>query len=227
MASYTFDALVGDIVTADPSRARILESFGIDYCCGGQQPLADACAAADVDVDELLTALNAQLGQPADWAHFDDAALIEHIVDTHHRFLWDEFPRLSATVDKVTRVHGDNHDELSRVQDIFEKLRAAIEPHLRNEETALFPQIVALGRTAKPVISEDLRAALHENVVEHDGAGTLLAELRELTDGYRVPDDACATYTAMLSGLEGIESDLHMHVHKENNVLYPRVLASA
>jgi regulator of cell morphogenesis and NO signaling len=227
MTVYASDVLIGDIVTADPSRARILERFGIDYCCGGREPLSEVCAWAGVDLDELLTALNAQPGPPADWAGFDDAALVEHIVDTHHRFLWDEFPRLSATVDKVARVHGGNHEELTRVQSVFEQLRAGVEPHLRNEETALFPAIVALERATQPVVSEELRAALHDNIVEHDDAGALLAELHELTDGYRVPDDACATYTAMLAGLAEIESDLHMHVHKENNVLYPRVLASA
>lgn len=226
MASYTSDTILGDIVTADPSRTRILERFGIDYCCNGQRPLGDACAAAQIDATELLAALNAEEpGQRAGWADLDDPALIEHILATHHRFLWEEFPRMSALVDKVARVHGPNHAELTRVREAFDELRHKVEPHLRNEETALFPEILARNG-ADGAISEELHAALDENMTQHDRAGELLAELRQLTSGYAVPPDACPTYTAMLAGLEEIESDLHMHVHKENNVLFARVLAS-
>jgi regulator of cell morphogenesis and NO signaling len=227
VATFTPDSILGDIVTADPSSTRILDRFGIDYCCHGQRPIADACATSDVDVDELLAALDAAApGQRADWADLDDSALIEHILSTHHRFLWDEFPRMSELVDKVARVHGPNHRELARVREAYEQLRNGVEPHLRNEENALFPELVERNGAAERPISDQLRATLDENMAEHDRAGELLAELRKLTDEYAVPADACASYTAMLSGLEEIESDLHMHVHKENNVLFPRVLAS-
>ncbi|MGH3523757.1 MAG: iron-sulfur cluster repair di-iron protein [Mycobacterium sp.] len=228
MATFTSDTILGDIVTADPSSTRVLDRFGIDYCCHGQRPLGEACASSDVDVDELLTALTAkEPGPRADWADFDDASLIAHIVSTHHRFLWDEFPRMAELVDKVARVHGPNHSELVRVREVFHQLRNGVEPHLRTEETLLFPEIsLRSGKPDRP-LSDEVRAELAENLEEHDRAGELLAELRELTNGYVIPADACASYTAMLSGLEEIESDLHMHVHKENNVLFPRVLASA
>lgn len=226
MTSYTSDTVVGDIVTADPSRTRILERFGIDYCCNGQRPLGDACTAAQIDAAELLAALNAdEPGQRAGWADLDDPALIEHILASHHQFLWEEFPRLSALVDKVATVHGPNHAELARVREAFNELRQKVEPHLRTEETTLFPEILARNGAGGP-ISAELRAALDENMTQHDRAGELLAELRQLTSGYTVPADACPTYTAMLAGLEEVESDLHMHVHKENNVLFARVLAN-
>ncbi|HEU0190166.1 MAG TPA: iron-sulfur cluster repair di-iron protein [Mycobacterium sp.] len=228
MAAFTSDMILGDIVTADPKTTRVLERFGIDYCCNGQRPVVDACATSNVDIDELLTALNTEApGQRADWADLDDTALIAHIVSTHHRFLWDEFPRMAELVDKVARVHGPNHAELAQVRDTFHKLRGGIEPHLRTEETLLFPQISMLAAKPGTPVPDELRAELSENMTEHDRAGGLLAELRRLTDGYAIPADACASYTAMLSGLEEIESDLHLHVHKENNVLFPRVLASA
>lgn len=224
--AFTAQTVLGDIVTADPSRARTLERFGIDYCCHGQRSVGDACASAGIDADQLLAALGAaEPGQRADWADLDDTALIGHILETHHRFLWEEFPRMSALVDKVSRVHGPNHSELVRVRETFERLRGALESHLTDEETALFPELT--GRAPQRPISEELRAAVRENMHEHDNAGALLAELRRLTGDYIAPDDACASYTAMLTGLEDIEADLHMHVHKENNVLFPRVLASA
>lgn len=229
MAAFTSDQILGDIVTADPSTTRILSRFGVDFCCHGQRTLDDACAADGVDTDELLAALNSSgaPAQRADWADFDDAALIAHIVATHHRFLWDEFPRLAELVDKVARVHGPNHTELAQVRDIFHKLRAGMEPHLRTEETMLFPEISLLaGRPDRP-LPDEVRTELAANQQEHDNAGHLLAELRQLTDGYAVPADACASYTAMLAGLADLESDIHLHVHKENNVLFPRVLAAA
>ncbi|OBH20259.1 iron-sulfur cluster repair di-iron protein [Mycolicibacter sinensis] len=229
MAAFTSDQILGDIVTADPSTTRILSRFGIDFCCHGQRTLGDACAADGVDAQELLAALNSSTApaQRADWAGFDDPALIAHIVSTHHRFLWDEFPRLAELVDKVARVHGRNHGELVRVRELFHQLRAGMEPHLRTEETMLFPEIsLRAGRPDRP-LSDELRNELAANQREHDNAGRLLAELRELTDGYTIPADACASYTAMLSGLADLESDIHLHVHKENNVLFPRVLATA
>jgi len=229
VADFTSDQILGDIVTANPSTTRILSRFGIDFCCHGQRSVQDACAADGVDADELLAALNssAEPAQRADWADFDDTSLIAHIVSTHHRFLWDEFPRLAELVDKVARVHGPNHSELAKVREIFHKLRAGMEPHLRTEETMLFPEIsLHAGRPDRP-LSQEVRSELAENQEEHDRSGHLLAELRELTDGYVIPPDACASYTAMLAGLQDLESDIHLHVHKENNVLFPRVLATA
>lgn len=228
MAAFTADQILGDIVTADPSTTRILGRFGIDFCCHGQRTLGQACAADGVDADTVLAELNAtEAGRPADWAEFDDTSLIAHIVSTHHRFLWDEFPRLAELVDKVARVHGPKHGELAQVREVFHQLRAGMEPHLRTEETLLFPEIsLHAGRPGRP-LSDEVRTELAENQQEHDNAGHLLAELRELTDGYAVPADACASYTAMLAGLEDLESDIHLHVHKENNVLFPRVLAAA
>lgn len=227
MTTYTADTILGDIVTADPSRTRILDRFGIDYCCHGQRPIADACAQANIDVDEVLTALtSAEPGARERWADLGDAALIAHIIATHHQYLWDELPRMQTLVEKVARVHGPNHAELSQVRDVFTKLREAMEPHLREEETELFPEISKRDGAADQPISEELRTGLKSNMAEHDDAGELLAELRRLTADYVVPPDACGSYMAMLSGLDELESDLHMHVHKENNVLYPRVLAA-
>ncbi len=224
MATYTSETILGDVITADPSRTRILDRFGIDYCCHGQRPIGAACNEAQIDVDEVLTALNGEVAGPrADWADMADAVLIEHIVDTHHRFLWDEFPRMSALVDKVARVHGDSHPELRQVRDTFGELREKVEPHLRTEESTIFPELSTRGDAA---VSDELRTALEQNMKQHDIAGELLAELRDLTSGYAVPSDACGSYTAMLAGLAEIESDLHLHVHKENNVLFPRALAT-
>ena len=227
MATFTSDMILGDIVTANPSTTRVFSKFGIDFCCHGQRPLSAACEADGVDTAAVLAALNTtEPTQRADWAELDDPSLIAHIISTHHQYLWEEFPRLAELVDKVARVHGPRHSELAQVRELFHKLRAGMEPHLRTEETLLFPEIsLHAGRPERP-LSDEVVAELSENQEEHDRSGHLLAELRELTNGYQIPSDACASYTAMLSGIEELENDIHIHVHKENNVLFPRVLAS-
>lgn len=136
-------------------------------------------------------------------------------------------PLLDALADKVLSVHGERHPELAEVRSLVRELRADLEPHLAKEERVLFPAIheLAGGRHNFPVarISEPIRMMLRE----HDRAGELLASLRATTTGYAVPDDACASYRSLYERLEALETDTHLHVHKENHTLFPAVLRLA
>lgn len=221
-------ATLGDLVTEDPRRSRILEQFGIDYCCNGQRSLTEATSDAGLDLDELVRALDlpdrAPVAAGADQSGRGNAVLAHDIVDTHHAYMWEEMPRLQALVDKVHGVHGDRHPELARVQAAYTEAVAALDPHMTTEERVIFPAIArfeksgaitAFGSFAEPI--DELRA-------EHEVVGRLFKEIRTLTDGYAAPDNACNSYRAMLKGLEEMELDLHEHIHKENNVLFPRVL---
>jgi regulator of cell morphogenesis and NO signaling len=155
------------------------------------------------------------------------AQLVDHLEATHHRYLHGELPRLAALARKVEGVHGDRHPELRRVASTFTELHADLEPHLMKEERVLFPMIRELaGATTAPSfhcgsVDNPIRMML----LEHDRAGELLLELRDLTNGYQPPADGCASYQALYRGLEELEADTHLHVHKENNVLFPAVLA--
>jgi regulator of cell morphogenesis and NO signaling len=218
---------LADLVTADPSLARELERRGLDYCCGGGRTLAEACAAQELDADVVAQELVAASGwQPAEaWTTMNAPQLIDHIEATHHRYLWDELPRLTALMDKVCGVHGERHPELHEVAQNLEELRADLEPHLLKEERVLFPMIRELATSrSRPVFAcGSIRNPISVMMAEHDRAGELLDRLHQLTDGYRPPADACASYTALYVGLAELEADTHLHVHKENNVLFPMV----
>ncbi len=228
MRAMTLDinATLGDLVTEDPRRSRILEKFGIDYCCSGQRSLSDATSDAGLDVAEVTKALDLPDAAPAHQGHaaLENATLAHDIVDTHHAYMWEEMPRLEALVEKVDTVHGDRHPELARVRAVFTEALTALDPHMTTEERVLFPAISRLEKTQVPAASGSFAPTIEQLRAEHDAVGQHFKELRSLTDGYAAPDDACNSYRAMLTGLEEMELDLHEHIHKENNILFPRAL---
>lgn len=218
---------LGDLVTEDPRRSRVLERFGLDYCCNGHRSLTEATREAGLDTAEVAHALDiADPPPPRAWQHLEYAALAHDIVDTHHAYLWEEMPRLRALVDKVHGVHGARHPELARVQAAYAAVIADLEPHLTTEERSVFPAISRLEKATGEVTFSfgSLEEALTALIREHDAVGDLFKEMRELTAGYVPPDDACGSYVAMLDGLLTMERDLHEHIHKENNILFPKVL---
>lgn len=219
---------LADLVSADIRRARVLEQHGLDYCCNGGRPLADAVASAGLDLADVTRSLDLPAADSAPVAAgtSDLAAQAHDIVDSHHAYLWEEMPRLHALADKVTGVHGDRHPELARVRELYLAAEADLDPHLTLEERTVFPAITKLERTGAAVTTargplEELVAQL---VAEHDVVGDLFKEIRALTEGYRTPDDGCGSYRALYDGLAQMEADLHLHIHKENNVLFPAVL---
>lgn len=220
------------IVNADPNAARVLEQHHLDYCCGGGRTLQQACDDAGVDIATVMSDLAAEpSGRSAHWAAMSPGELVDWIEATHHRYLHEELPRLDALAQKVASVHGARHPELTAVEAAYDALRSDLEPHLQKEEVVLFPRIRRLGAeqtaaTAIPSLAcSTLSAPISVMLSEHDRAGSLMADLRGLTSDYDLPDDACASYTALYRGLEQLEADTHLHVHIENNVLFPAVLA--
>lgn len=222
---------VGEWVVESPSRSRIFERLGIDYCCGGKQPLDEACRQKGLDTEQVIDKLvregdpAADAGQP-DWSQAPLTQLADHIVATHHAFLNTELPRLQAIVDKVANVHGGNHPEMREVREVFNGLKAELQSHMAKEEQVLFPMVreleQAIGRPSFHCGSIANPIRVMES--EHDVAGGALESLRKLTLDYSTPADACNTWRAMADGLRQIEEDLHVHIHKENNILFPRAL---
>jgi regulator of cell morphogenesis and NO signaling len=210
---------LGDLVTAHPGLARDLERLGLDYCCHGNRSLTDAATQAGLDPNEVVSTLGAveAPGAPAEWTTLSLAELADHVQETHHKYLWDELPRLSQLVDKIAEVHGSRHPELAEVQRIYAQIRVAFEPHLRREELRDFPAIRHLDDRPDPELPQRLQALIDE----HDEVGEMLEKLHEITGGYAVPDDGCNTYRMTYAGLAELQSDTHLHVHKENNVLFP------
>ncbi len=223
---------VGELVRQKPTRARVFESLKIDYCCGGKVSLNRACEKRGIEVNEVLEAITANDVQSvADTLVDVDAMglteLADHIEATHHTYLREELPRLDFMTEKVSRVHGDKDQRLLTMREAFVALKAELEPHMMKEERILFPLVRQMEASAERQenhcgsVANPIRQMEHE----HDQAGNALAILRASTDDYTPPEWACNTYRAMLDSLAQLESDMHQHIHKENNVLFPKAIA--
>jgi regulator of cell morphogenesis and NO signaling len=230
----TLQTPIRDLVARDFRAARLLERRGIDFCCRGAQSLDAGCRAAGVDGGEIARELDALLATPASGAprfqEWDLGVLAAYIVDVHHTRVREMLPALSRHARKTERVHGGTHPELARVAALVEEIGAEMTAHMMKEEQILFPYIAALERAAAgsgptPVAPfGTIEHAIRMMEREHESSGDAMAEIRQLTDGYRPPAGACATYRVCLQELEAFETDLHTHVHLENNILFPRAV---
>ena len=224
---------IAQIAIDNPLAAREFEKLGIDYCCGGKQTLEEACAAANVPVEEILRRIEkASDATPVlDYNGTSLTDLIAHIVSKHHAFIREESPRLQDLANKVAQKHAARHPELLQVQEIFAALASELSVHLMKEEQILFPYVQLLeeaeaaGETAPPSMFGTVANPIRMMEREHDGAGEALRALRSITRNYNLPDDACTSYTMLYQALQDFEADLHQHIHLENNLLFPRSLA--
>lgn len=224
--SFRLSDTVGSLVVRRPALSRVFEKAGIDYCCGGKKTLEEACRIKGLNPRDLLAMLEGFILASGEAPVVDVTSLplfqlVDHIEMTHHVFLHEELPRLDYMTQKVAAVHGDGDARLSEVRKTFLELVKEMIPHLKMEEETIFPQIRQLDSSSP---HGSLTTAIHQLESEHDRVGAALAELRRLTDGYTPPEWACNTYRAMLDLLARLERDMHQHVHKENNVLFPRAL---
>jgi regulator of cell morphogenesis and NO signaling len=225
---------VREIALQEPASMRVFERFGIDYCCGGRKPLAEACAAGNIEVDVVIAALESAAIESApavkDWQLSPLEELVAHIVATHHSYVKTELPRLAVLAQKVVNRHGTQRAELPKLQSALAQLDAELTQHLAKEEAVLFPYIVQLERaraagSARPASCfGNVANPIEMMTQEHDAAGALLAEMRRLSGNFTTPPDACPTYHAYYDGLREFEQDLHQHIHLENNILFPRAI---
>jgi regulator of cell morphogenesis and NO signaling len=223
---------VGQLVAQRPARACILEAHGIDYCCGGKATLEEACRKKGIRPEDVLEKLIAADQKEApnefDWTTAKLKELVDHIVTEYHQPLRQELARVVQLVEKVARVHGDNHPEMVQVKDVFNRFKAQLELHMQKEEMILFPGIVSMETTGSPQVfgcGGGIEHPIDVMSQEHDEAGEALCEMRQLTNDYTPPQDACSSFKVLLYSLMQIESEMHQHVHKENNILFPRALA--
>lgn len=223
---------VRDVAIQLPESTRLFESLKIDYCCGGNQPLGQACTSAGVDVDDVMEMLAGveQSNEAKDFQNTSLPELITHILDTHHVFTKSEMDRLQLLADKVLNAHGGNHPELVHLDELLTRLCDDLKPHMFKEEQILFPYINALvqaadqNRTVPFAPFGTVKNPIRMMTMEHDTAGEILRELRALTSDYKVPADGCISYQTLYQALENFEKDLHQHIHLENNLLFPKAL---
>ncbi len=222
--TVTPDTTVGEIAVDHPLATRVFARHNIDFCCGGGKPLGEVCAKLELDTDAVLKEIHHELTSSDEpqsrWDEAPLADLIDHIVRTYHRPLDEELPRLEAMMRKVNNVHGEKDPErFGELLTVYLALKAELQEHMMKEEQVLFPMI-RQGRGA--MATGPVSVMMHE----HDSAGHALRRLRELTNDYQPPDGACTTWRALWHGLAALETALHEHIHLENNILFPRALAS-
>jgi len=227
---------ISEIASHSLGAVRVFERLGIDYCCGGKRPVEDACRELGLDTAAVLSELDSAVAgrsvDETDWTKSSLRELIRHIVGKHHEYLKLELPRLSQRLDKVMRVYGEQDKAtLQPLPDLFQGLRAEMELHMHKEEMILFPFMERLeseinnGRPAPPAPFGSVANPIAMMEHEHDSAGAALKSMRESTNGFAIPDYACVTYRSLLDGLRELEQDLHIHIHLENNILFPRAIA--
>lgn len=226
---------VGQIVAAFPGASNLMKAHGIDFCCGGGHKLSDALREQGIEESWFLAQLHhafAEAQRPqgspeTDWRAAPLGALVQRIAAVHHAYLKQELPLLSGFVDKIRRVHEVRHPELATLNRLFQEFRAELETHMVSEEEEQFPLVQAYERTGD---REDLLRALQavdRLETEHQQAGQLLADIRAVTGSFQLPPDACRTYTLTYQKLADLESDMFMHVHLENNILFSRLRQAA
>lgn len=219
---------LADMVLRQPELAAPMEKFGLDYCCGGNIALVDAVSEAGLDLQEVLDSFSATEKRQGDqdWNTLTLKELADHIESTHHAYLHEELPRLCALAEKVEMAHGRNHPELLKLAQVVRAIRADFEPHLMKEEKVLFPLIRQLSDASlmPDVPFGDFSQPIKMMCAEHESTGEFLKEIREITSEYELPDDACTSFTTLYANLQALELDTHTHIHKENNILFPKTL---
>lgn len=224
---------IGEIAAANPATVKVFQQFDIDFCCGGKRPLDEVCAEKKIPFDLIQSALDNAVSPDAaperEWSRATLAELTAHLVATHHAYLQEELPRLEGLMTRVVENHAERHgDSLRPLQETFLALKAELDAHLRKEEMILFPYITELEANAKTGTPAphscfgSIENPIRVMELEHENAGEALRRMRALTDNYALPDDACNGYKALFHGLTALEADLHIHIHKENNILHPR-----
>ena len=228
---------VRELAVDNPAATRVFEKLKIDYCCGGNLSLEEACRNANVEigqVSEMLENANSNSAEISvsenDFTKMSLASLADYIVRKHHSFTREENARITDLLEKTCNAHGANHNELFQIQKIFGALRLEIENHLLKEERMLFPYIALMesslnfGLPIPPAPFGSTQNPVKVMVSEHDAAGEHLREMRNLSNQFAVPADACTTYKTLYSALEEFEKDLHRHIHLENNILFPKAI---
>ena len=221
---------VGQMVVERPQRSRVFDRLHIDYCCGGKRTLEEACTKRGLDLKTVIAELEAfdaeaeAQGDAVRPANLTMTELADDIERTHHAYLREELPRLGGLVKKVSAVHGQAHPWLSRLTSVYAELVAELEPHMLKEEQILFPLIRELDQatTTPSFHCGSVGNPIRMMEMEHQNAGAALDRIREMTTDYEIPEGACNSFRAMLSGLEHLEADLHLHIHKENEILFPK-----
>jgi regulator of cell morphogenesis and NO signaling len=223
---------LAQIVNSNHQAASVFEKYHLDFCCKGKRSLEQACAEQQLSVskvtEDLENIFTKDNNSPVDFEKMNLAQLADYIVQTHHAYVKNEMPLIHAYLQKVSSKHGERHPELYKIFQTFNAVKEEMEGHMKKEELILFPRIKEMQ---KLIDNENSNFQLNVTYLqspitvmeqEHDHAGSLLNDIRILSNDYTPPQDACTTYRLSFAALKAFEMDLHQHVHLENNLLFPK-----
>jgi regulator of cell morphogenesis and NO signaling len=222
------DLTIGEIVANNFRAASVFKDAGIDFCCGGKKSLHETCKDKGLNkavLEKILMSLENEDTNPTmNFKDWDLGFLCDYIMNTHHKFVIKNLPPLVFYTQKIATVHGDHHAELIEIADLFGKISDELNQHLTKEEEVLFPAIKMALSDFSADNKETIRSEISRMTVEHEFAGGAMDRIRRISNDYQVPEDGCNTYQVTYKLLEQFEDDLHVHVHLENNILYPKAL---
>lgn len=224
---------VGSIVTRDINRAKILDRYGIDFCCSGGKTLAEACQEHNLRIDDLVKELTSikqnenELSPDFDAMRLDD---LTHYIETfHHKYTSESILFIKTHMNKLLLVHGNNHSNLEQIKMLFDDISDHLTIHMKKEELMVFPYIKKLLRVGKDAAGRAVFGSAEKPIAalidDHEVEGERFRRLQNLTNQYTVPEDACNTFKATYAAMKELETDLHIHIHLENNILFPKALA--
>ena len=233
MTTVDTEKTVGKMVAEDYRKAEVFKRHGIDFCCGGNIPLAQACQEKNADLDAVQAELdeidNRQAPPQEDFESWELDMLIDHIVGVHHVYVKKANPSIKEFVNRVKMVHGDYKPNVSEISDRFDALAQELEMHMHKEEMILFPYIKQMVQAKKDGTSimapfGTVQNPINMMLAEHDDAGNELEILQKLTEDYTPPKGACATHKVSYGQLKEYADDLMRHIHLENNILFPKAI---
>jgi len=219
---------IGEIVVRDFRTASVFKDNGIDFCCGGKQYMEPVCKEIGVEFAEIeKQILDLQLVPKGSAHNFDEwelPFLCDYIINNHHKYVTKTLPELMFYTQKIANVHGEHHPELVQIASVFSDINTELKQHLENEEEVLFPAIKRAVSFSDSNNGNIIHSEIERMSSEHDFAGNSMHEINRLSKGYLTPEDACNTYKVTFQMLKQFEDDLHVHVHLENNILFPKAL---
>lgn len=225
---------IGELAAKDYRKAEVFRKYGIDFCCGGKKTLTQVCEKKGLDVLRIQQELEELDKQPdpvhENYNEWELDALVDHIINKHHRYVSDAHPLLLEFSAKVARVHGDRHPELIEIERLFNNVAQELNFHMHKEEMVLFPYIKRLNDTQKqgltltPPSFGTIENPIAMMESEHTSAGENLERIKELSGNFTPPADACNSYRVLFAKLREYETDLHQHIHLENNILFPEAI---
>jgi len=225
---------LGEIVAKDLRKAEVFKKYDLDFCCGGKKTVKEACAEKGLDVTKIEQELqnadkNVSTGRPLPYNDWNLDFLADYIVNTHHSYVRKTIPDIRSYAEKVAKVHGAYHPELLEINKLAQEVCDEMSEHMVKEETVLFPYVKHIVNTkGKGYVKfdslDDVKEPIDIAVTEHELVGGNMDKIKELSNNFKVPDDGCASYAYLFKTLNEFEDDLHIHIHLENNILFPKAL---